>query len=267
MSLHAVWSRQRLAPLGMIVVLGLIGFALGFIALTIVEGLLIPPLVILSVISLVIAGLVATGVRWLPGLAALYCLVTMISGFVTNPYLPYHITHPAEFGGFMTALFSYVCGVIVIGAGLGAVMQNYRGAERHAPRWLAAPLTGAAGFMLGALLVSLLVIGAPTASSGATTVNGVPAVHMGVSSFEQTSVTISKGSKLVLIDDSNDTHILDNGMWVNNTPHTRAEVGAPTVQNLTIKSGTVTIGPFNTAGTFHIYCIVHPGMNLTVIVQ
>ena len=28
-----------------------------------------------------------------------------------------------------------------------------------------------------------------------------------------------------------------------------------------------TIGPFNTAGTFHLYCTVHQGMNLTVIVQ
>ncbi len=26
-------------------------------------------------------------------------------------------------------------------------------------------------------------------------------------------------------------------------------------------------GPFNVVGTFHIYCTVHPGMNLTVIVQ
>lgn len=267
MSLHAVWGRQRLAPLGIIVILGLIGFASGFIALMIVEGLLILPLVILSIISLVIAGLVATGVRWLPALAALYCLITMISGFVTNPYLPYHITHPAEFGGFMTALFSYVCGIIVIGAGLGAVVQNYRGVERHAPRWVAAPLTGAAGFMLGALLVSLLVVGTPAAASGATNVNGVPAVHMGVSTFEQSSVTISKGSKLILVDDGNDTHVLDNGMWTNNAPHTQAEAGAPTISNLTISSGSVTIGPFNTAGTFHIYCIVHQGMNLTVIVQ
>jgi plastocyanin len=29
----------------------------------------------------------------------------------------------------------------------------------------------------------------------------------------------------------------------------------------------VAVGPFNTAGTFHLYCSVHLNMNLTVIVQ
>lgn len=27
------------------------------------------------------------------------------------------------------------------------------------------------------------------------------------------------------------------------------------------------IGPFNTAGTYHLYCTIHQNMNLTVIVQ
>jgi plastocyanin len=31
--------------------------------------------------------------------------------------------------------------------------------------------------------------------------------------------------------------------------------------------GSVEIGPFTTAGTYHIYCTVHQGMNLEIIVQ
>jgi len=92
-------------------------------------------------------------------------------------------------------------------------------------------------------------------------------VHLGVSSFEQSSVTISKGSKLLLIDDGNFLHILQNGSWVNNSPHSSAEPGAPSVQHVNVNGNSVEIGPFNTAGTFHIYCTIHPGMNLTIIVQ
>jgi hypothetical protein len=62
----------------------------------------------------------------------------------------------------------------------------------------------------------LLVQGAPTASSSA---NGVPAVHMEAGNFAQSSVTIAKGSKLLLIDDGNILHILRNGSWVNGQPH------------------------------------------------
>jgi plastocyanin len=56
-------------------------------------------------------------------------------------------------------------------------------------------------------------------------------------------------------------------MWENNTPHPATEAGAPAVQNVQVNGNSVELGPFNTAGTFHIYCTIHPGMNLTVIVQ
>jgi hypothetical protein len=92
-------------------------------------------------------------------------------------------------------------------------------------------------------------------------------VHMGVSNFAQSSVTVSKGSKLMLIDDGSFPHILRNGIWENSTPHPATEAGAPPVQNLQVNGNAVEIGPFNTAGTFHIYCTIHLGMNLTVIVQ
>src|SRR5207302_1382519 len=44
-------------------------------------------------------------------------------------------------------------------------------------------------------------------------------------------------------------------------------VGAPVVKDRQVNGGSITIGPFNTAGTFSMYCTVHPGMTLKVIVQ
>jgi plastocyanin len=111
---------------------------------------------------------------------------------------------------------------------------------------------------------------APASSPTATSITSsdqTPAVHMGVDDFAQSTITISKGSKLRLVDDGPYVHVLFNGMWQNNKIHIATEPGAPTVNRLIVKGNSVEIGPFNAAGTFHIICVVHPGMNLMVVVH
>ncbi len=112
-------------------------------------------------------------------------------------------------------------------------------------------------------LVTVLVVACGGSGGGSTD------VHMGNTTFVQSSVTISKGSSLNLIDDVAVTHIIGNGSWVNGAPVPASEPGAPTVNNLQFTSAgqSQMIGPFNTAGTYHLYCSVHQNMNLTVIVQ
>ena len=93
-------------------------------------------------------------------------------------------------------------------------------------------------------------------------------VHMSSNNFVQNCVNISKGSKLTLIDDVQVLHLISNGMWDSSGNVKQVtEPGAPTVSNVSIASGSAAIGPFNTAGTFHIYCSVHQGMNLVVNVK
>jgi len=72
---------------------------------------------------------------------------------------------------------------------------------------------------------------------------------------------------LNLVDDAASTHIIANGTWNGTTPKPATESGAPTVNKTYIGNDSGTIGPFNTAGTFKLYCTVHPGMNLTLNVQ
>ena len=122
--------------------------------------------------------------------------------------------------------------------------------------------------------VSLFTIltAASCGGSGGTSGTGGNAgtsVHMGVVNFVQPSVTISKGSSVNLIDDVAVLHIISNGSWVDNVAKPAKESTAPTVNNVSISSAgqSLTIGPFNTAGTYHLYCSVHLNMNLTVIVQ
>ncbi len=93
-------------------------------------------------------------------------------------------------------------------------------------------------------------------------------VHMTTNQFAQASITLHKGESLTLIDDSSIPHIIANGTWKNGTDQTLQEEGAPQVSSVQIEGGSsASIGPFNTSGTFHMYCTIHQNMNLSVDVQ
>lgn len=122
-------------------------------------------------------------------------------------------------------------------------------------------------FILGCV-ITMVACGGTTSSSNTSTGVG-NTVHMNATSFVQSSVTIHKGDSVTLIDDDALTpHIIANGTWENGTPKPAREAGAPGVNNVQINgSSSQAIGPFTTSGTFHLYCTIHPGMQLTVVVQ
>jgi plastocyanin len=119
------------------------------------------------------------------------------------------------------------------------------------------------GFVVLSLITVLLVACGGSGGNG----GGSTDVHMSSTNFTQSSVTISKGSSLNLVDDASVVHIIQNGSWDNGTPKPAAEPGAPTVNVQFQGSDSHMVGPFNTAGAYHLYCTIHAGMNLTVIVQ
>lgn len=92
-------------------------------------------------------------------------------------------------------------------------------------------------------------------------------VHPGVSAFGSFHVTIVKGTGLLLVDDGPYLHILRNGQWQQATARPAREAGAPSTQECLVNGRSVVIGPFLTAGVFHLYCTIHAGINLTVVVQ
>ncbi len=124
------------------------------------------------------------------------------------------------------------------------------------------------------VLVGLILFGVLTALLAAcsireeTTASG-PTVHMGGANFLVPSITIKKGDTLILIDDAPVPHEIFNGSWVSNSNAVKkVESGAPVVNDLKFAGNdTAPLGTFNTAGTFHFFCSIHPGMNLSVIVQ
>ncbi|MGH2506975.1 MAG: cupredoxin domain-containing protein [Ktedonobacteraceae bacterium] len=112
----------------------------------------------------------------------------------------------------------------------------------------------------------------PTTGLGTTPtspIGGSHPVDLAAMSFVPNSITIKKGDSILLKNQTPTVHIISNGTWNGNTPMPQTEAGAPVVNSMMFNTtgDSKTIGPFNTAGTFHYYCSVHQGMNLTVIVN
>jgi hypothetical protein len=223
-----------------------------------------------SIPAVLAAGLVASRWRWTPALGAALVLITSTIFFL-NHQSQYYLTHPGYNPAyFLAGVLSQACALVAVVVGLSATLQNYRAraSVRPAPAFLRPLLTALSGVVVGMSLVALIVAANPQASGASSTTNGEPTVHMGVVNFVQNVALVPKGSKLLLVNDTTVEHILQNGSWTSSgTVVTTVEPGAPVLHNLDSKGGSLEIGPFTTAGTFHIYCIIHRGMNLTIVVQ
>ncbi|HEX6554521.1 MAG TPA: hypothetical protein VF026_17270 [Ktedonobacteraceae bacterium] len=261
--LSALEITTGLALLGLTLV-----FLFQFFFVWLVVGVFLPPVLVFAIVTLIVAGIIVARVRWAPGLGTLVALaastITLAEPVTVSALL--HPTVSVGHFGLLVVLFAFA--LIAIVAGVAATIQNYSSGERRAPRWLSPVLTGIGGIVVGMIVLAAIVGANPASAPTSTTTNGVPAVHMAGSNFLTNVVLVPKGSKLMLVDDDSTEHIIQNGFWdASGTPHPQAEPGAPVVRNLDIKSGSVEIGPFSTAGVFHLYCSIHKGMNLTVVVQ
>ena len=122
-------------------------------------------------------------------------------------------------------------------------------------------LAGVIGIaLLSVILTACNIVNASTLATG-------PQVKMGGSTFITPTITIKKGQTLTLVDTSSSPHIIANGTWKTGTATHLQESGAPTINLNFAGSDTHTTSAFTTAGTYLVYCTIHSGMNLTVVVQ
>jgi plastocyanin len=151
--------------------------------------------------------------------------------------------------------------------GAPTVNQSFSGNDTHQ----IGPFTTAGTYHLYCTIhqnmnLTVIVTNGSGSSAGSGGGNGAT-VKLGLVTFEQTSVTISKGSMLTLVDTVAVAHIIMNGSWdASGAAKPAKEAGAPTVNQSFSGNDTHQIGPFTTAGTYHLYCTIHQNMNLTVIV-
>jgi len=261
-------SRSALNRVTTIALFGItLAYFVNFLLAYVFGGTFVAPLLIIGGIVLLGACISLLRVRWIGAVGALLALGAM-STQMSVGINQYFITHPADAPSFITLLAILSFGFVAAVAGITSTIRNYRSPGQPAPRNLRLLLTAFATFIAGMIVVSLIVAANPPTSVASTTTNGEPTVHMSAVAFVQNVVLVPKGSELLLVDDGNYTHTLRNGMWTaNGSQDTSAEPGAPAVDNINVNGGSLTLGPFNTAGVYHIYCTIHKDMNLTVVVQ
>ena len=261
-------ARSRLRKVAIITLLGnSLAYFAWLLLVLLTKHSFIPPILILGTLTLLGTALSCLRFRWAPALGA---VVALGAGSFTMSIPPpqYAITHPSEAAGFIPVLTMLSFGLVGIVAGIAATVENYRSPGAPAPRTLRLLLTSFTTFVVGMIVVSLIVAANPPTSAASTTTNGEPTVHMSAGAFVQNVVLVPKGSKLHLINDvNNEEHVLRNGFWkADGSPESSVEPGAPVV-NVTVTGGSVDLGPFVTAGVYHLYCTIHSGMNLTIVVQ
>src|SRR5258708_25124631 len=231
------------------------------------EGAFFPPVLVFQALYLLCGIAVATGWRWAMLLPLVVCPLGIVADFASG-FPEYTLTHPSSnavaFGVFV---LEYPLLALVIGGSVIKLVQTVRREPFHAPRGLSPALGAVAGLILGAFLIGTIAQ-APAAGGSATGQAGSATVHLTAARFAPDIVALPKGERLLIVDDGPVPHTRANGAWsADNRPVPGVEPGAPLVNNVALNNNTVTMGPFTTPGTYHLYCTIHPGMNLTVVVQ
>jgi plastocyanin len=267
-------DRHTRGPLGRLMLTAFIGFAfmyfVAFFYILLVGKVFIPPVVIEAVLVLLATVVVTTRWRWAPLPGALVALLTLYDP-IFQPHNLYTYTHPGQSNyEFILLVLVTSFGLVALVTSIMAAVRNFRGLgqESRLPRFGGFLLSGFAGLVLGLMILSLVVTVIPQTAGTSTSTDGQPVVHMTASNFSSNVVLVPKGSSLLIVSDSSVEHILQNGAWdTSGAAHPGGEPGAPTLRNVDITGGSKEIGPFATAGVYHIYCTLHPGMNLTIVVQ
>jgi plastocyanin len=260
--------RRGRSVLDTVVIAALLVVAVTAVVAQLLSGDIIPPEMGFLVGALLGAGVMAIPWRW-SMIIPLVLSVFLIVGSLTSGFPQYALSHPTDRVPFATLVIQY--GMLALSAGLCLVLlvllaQALRGVAGQVPRWTSPAAAGMVGLTLGALLIGLIAQPAGAASTTA----GTATVHLTANRFAPDIVALHKGETLTIVDDGAVPHTLTNGSWsADNRPVPGVETGAPIVHNAEVTSAgkTVTVGPFATAGVYHIYCTIHPGMTLTVLVQ
>jgi plastocyanin len=257
-------TRSRSA-LAVVMLTGFAVVVVGNVVAMGIEGGIIPPVLIATIAYLVCGIVVATGWRWSMVAPLVVCSLSIVAD-VASGFPEYSLTHPsANDVAFGLFVISYPLQIMVSVAAAVKLAQTLRHETPHAPAWLTPALGAVSGLALGAFLMGLIAH-SPSAGSAASAQAGTQTVHVAAARFVPDIVALHTGDTLTIVDDAPIPHTLTTGAWsAGNTPVPGVEPGAPMSKN--VNTTTATVGPFTTPGAYHIYCPIHPGMTLTILVQ
>jgi plastocyanin len=180
----------KITAAALVVLAGVLGYAQTVI------GEFIPPIAGIALLALLFAGVVVTGLRWAPLLGTL--LFGLLGAFLAlgGGEIAFMLSHPGDFGPF--SMLALALPVVVVGlvASVWATVQNYRSAERRAPRGTVATLSAIVGIVVGALLVASVAGGSTGAGVSPDTLASLPAVTL--DKFEGGTIRVKAGETVAL---------------------------------------------------------------------
>jgi uncharacterized cupredoxin-like copper-binding protein len=103
--------------------------------------------------------------------------------------------HEPDFPGMVLVL---ALGLVATAAGFGAAVQNYRGGEQRAPRWLVYGLVGLGGLVAGAILVGLIPQQGAAAGVSQEVMAGLPYVKAEAFAFGPRTIQVKAGETVAL---------------------------------------------------------------------
>jgi plastocyanin len=190
-----VFVRRPIDALARVHLGALIGLALAFVYLqAILVGTFLPVPTVLATITVVLAGIAATGWRW----AALLGTVWLILVDATSAsVIGYHLARPEnthDFAFYVVVLGFSVAGVV---SGIAALLQHGRGQLVPTPRWLPMFLVAVAMLCLGAVAVEVIPRRS-AANISSTVLAELPAVRTANFAFDRTEIRTKVGETVAL---------------------------------------------------------------------
>jgi plastocyanin len=166
------------------------------------------------IISLVVAGIVALRIRWVPVLAALLCALQLVEGAM---FLGSMLTEPDSALTFAFAALFFTITIAGLVAGVGATVQNYRVARSRpfidppAPVWIYPAVLALSTLALGGILSTAIQRHGVSPSFSPEALAALPALTAKDYQFDQPRITAKVGETVVLRLDNADTtmHHLD----------------------------------------------------------
>jgi plastocyanin len=164
--------------------------------------------------SLVVAGIVATRLRWAPALGALLGGALLVEGYI---FLTDMLTQPDTTLNFAFAAIFFATAVVGLVAGVGATVQNYRAPRSRpfvdppAPRSTYPALLALTALALGGILSTAIQSGGVAPSVSSEVLAALPVLAAKDYLFDQPKITAKVGEMVALRLDNADTstHYLD----------------------------------------------------------
>jgi len=166
------------------------------------------------IISLVVAGIAALRLRWVPALGALLCALQLVEGAI---FLGSMLTQPDSAATFAFAILFFAITLIGLVAGIAAIVQNYRAprlrpfVDPPAPRWIYPGLRALTALVLGGILTSAIQPHGISSSFSPEVMAALPALRAKDYQFDQSIITAKVGETVALRLENADTstHYLD----------------------------------------------------------